>query len=328
MPTTLSSQPRDMMSELLARMRISCVQFRRIALDPGTGVSFSNTTGRGQSHFVARGQVWLRSASGIVHAAASGDAILIPHGGAHAVLAEPDTPATGVAALDLAALPSGDDAGKPVVFSYCMDFDLDGMQPLLAAMPEVMLAGMLLANAPEIGPILGAMEREAASAQAGQAGILTRLAEVLASLTVRAWVAGGCVNEESAAAGWLAALRDPRLAPAILAMHTQPGYNWTVESLARTAGSSRSVFAQRFLEATGIAPLRYLTALRMRLAVRSLERERQAVDVVAAQLGYGSLAAFSRAFKRAVGTTPGAVRAGSAWGRLGGNPVPSPQRRS
>lgn len=305
------SQSAALMNELLVGMRLAGVQFRRLVLAPGTGISFSNTTGRGQFHFVGRGAVWLRTASGTVHAVTAGDAMLVPHGGAHAVMAESNTPMAGVAPLDLAALPLPDDPGLPVVYSYCMDIDLGGMQPLVAAMPEVMLAGTLLANAPEITPILGAMEREAMHAQAGQAGILARLAEVLASLTVRGWVAGGCVDRHGVAAAWAGALHDPRLSRAIVDMHKDPGRNWTVETLATAAGTSRSVFAQRFLQATGVSPLRYLTELRMRLAVQRLGRDRQAVEVVAAQLGYGSLAAFSRAFKRTVGTSPGAVRAGA-----------------
>jgi AraC-like DNA-binding protein len=305
-----SSTSNDLISELLLGMRLSGVQFRRSLLDAETGVGFSNTAGRGQFHFVGRGPVWLRSASGVVHVLASGDAMLVPHGGPHAMLPAPATPATAVAPLDLAAPVQEDDGRSPVIFSYCMEFDLGGMQPLVGAMPEVMLVSTLLANAPEISPMLDAIEREAMSVQAGHAGILARLAEVLAALTVRAWVAGGCVNEDGAAAGWIGALQDPRLSSAIVMMHKDPGRNWTVETLAQEAHSSRSVFAQRFLAATGVAPLRYLTELRMRLAVHSLSRERKAVETVAAQLGYGSLAAFSRAFKRTVGTSPGAVRAG------------------
>lgn len=95
---------------------------------------------------------------------------------------------------------------------------------------------------------------------------------------------------------------------AIVAMHRQPDRDWTVAQLAKEASSSRSVFARRFLLATGVSPLRYLTELRMRLAVRKLSREGQSVEEVASQLGYGSLAAFSRAFKRTVGVSPGACR--------------------
>ena len=92
-------------------------------------------------------------------------------------------------------------------------------------------------------------------------------------------------------------------------MHKHPGRSWTVASLASEAGQSRSVFAQSFLHATGVSPLRYLTDLRMRLALLSLSRERQPIETIASQLGYGSLAAFSRAFKRSVGVSPGTIRA-------------------
>lgn len=72
---------------------------------------------------------------------------------------------------------------------------------------------------------------------------------------------------------------------------------------------SRSVFAERFLAATGMTPVRYLTELRMRLAAQWIARDRETIEAVAYRLGYGSLAAFSRAFKRVVGKPPGAVRA-------------------
>lgn len=83
--------------------------------------------------------------------------------------------------------------------------------------------------------------------------------------------------------------------------------NFFGTSLAKEAGCSRSVFAGRFQQATGMTPLRYLTELRMRLATERLNKG-HAVEKVAFDLGYGSLAAFSRAFKRTVGHSPGALR--------------------
>jgi len=148
------------------------------------------------------------------------------------------------------------------------------------------------------------MERESLTRQAGYAGILARLADVVAALIVRGWVACGCGN----ANGWVQVLRDPKLARAIYAMHQQPGVNWKVEELAREAGTSRSVFAERFLAATGTTPARYLTELRMRLAVQYISDEGQTLEKVAFRLGYSSLAAFSRAFKRITGKAPGALR--------------------
>ncbi|MNP49013.1 Urease operon transcriptional activator [compost metagenome] len=157
---------------------------------------------------------------------------------------------------------------------------------------------------PEIHPLLEAMERESMTRQVGFAGILARLADVVAALIVRGWVEAGCGK----ATGWIQVLRDPRLSRAIYAMHQQPGVNWSVAELAKEAGTSRSVFAERFLSATGTTPAKYLTELRMRLAIQYIGQENQAIETVALRLGYGSLAAFSRAFKRIVGQSPGALR--------------------
>ena len=106
----------------------------------------------------------------------------------------------------------------------------------------------------------------------------------------------------------MAALRDPRLARAILALHRQPGRNWTVEELALECHSSRSVFAERFQATIGTPPLRYATELRMHLASQWLGQGRLPVETVAQRLGYASQAAFSRAYKRITGQTPGVSR--------------------
>lgn len=86
-----------------------------------------------------------------------------------------------------------------------MELELGGMQPLVAAMPEVLRVSTLLETSPEICPMLDAMERESLTLQPGHIGILARLAEVVAALIVRSWGAGGC----GGAKGWLSALEDP-----------------------------------------------------------------------------------------------------------------------
>jgi AraC-like DNA-binding protein len=126
----------------------------------------------------------------------------------------------------------------------------------------------------------------------------------VSAFIVRGWVECGCGD----ATGWVEALRDPKLGKVILALHRDPGKNWTVAELAAEMGSSRSVFAERFLAVTGMTPVRYLTELRMRLAAQWISHDRASIETVAYRLGYGSLAAFSRAFKRIVGQPPGALR--------------------
>jgi transcriptional regulator GlxA family with amidase domain len=69
----------------------------------------------------------------------------------------------------------------------------------------------------------------------------------------------GLKQAAAKATGWVQVLRDPRLSRAIYAMHQQPGLNWSVAELAKEAGTSRSVFAERFLAATGTTPAKYLS---------------------------------------------------------------------
>jgi len=88
------------------------------------------------------------------------------------------------------------------------------------------------------------------------------------------------------------------------AMHLQPAHAWTVETLAETAAMSRSIFSDRFTAVVGISPLRYLTRWRLTIAADLLRAGTLKVTDVAHGAGYGSEAAFSRAFKAQFGYPP------------------------
>jgi AraC-like DNA-binding protein len=109
-------------------------------------------------------------------------------------------------------------------------------------------------------------------------------------------------------AGWLRALGDPRIAPALRLMHGDPARSWHLEELAKECAMSRTSFAFHFRTVAGRAPLTYLGEWRMHLAERSLRDERIPVSVVARSLGYTSESAFSNAFKRFSGKSPTAYR--------------------
>ncbi|MRW84954.1 helix-turn-helix domain-containing protein [Pseudoduganella sp. FT26W] len=108
--------------------------------------------------------------------------------------------------------------------------------------------------------------------------------------------------------GWLRALGDPRLAPALRLMHGEPARSWHLDQLAKACAMSRTSFAVHFRTVAGVAPLTYLTAWRMRLAERALREEITPVAVLARTLGYTSESAFSTAFKRVNGSSPKAFR--------------------
>ncbi len=109
-------------------------------------------------------------------------------------------------------------------------------------------------------------------------------------------------------AGWLRALGDPRIAPALRLMHCDPGRGWHLDELAKACAMSRTTFAFHFKRATGVAPLTYLTEWRMCLAERALREEASPVAVLGQSLGYTSESAFSNAFKRVIGHSPRAYR--------------------
>ena len=88
--------------------------------------------------------------------------------------------------------------------------------------------------------------------------------------------------------GWLRALTDPRIAPALRLMHSDPGRSWQLAELARTVAMSRTSFSFHFKAAAGVAPLTYLTSWRMRLAERALREESTPVATIARSLGYTS----------------------------------------
>jgi AraC-like DNA-binding protein len=110
-------------------------------------------------------------------------------------------------------------------------------------------------------------------------------------------------------AGWLRALADRRIAPALRLMHGDPARAWHLEELASACAMSRTSFAFHFRTTAGVAPLTYLTEWRMHLAERALRDEKAPVASIARSLGYGSESAFSNAFKRIKGCSPTSYRA-------------------
>lgn len=304
----------DLISELLTGMRLRGVQYRRIQTGPHFGLGFEERPGHAYFHFLAVGSAFLRTRDGTLHELSAGSTVFLPQGESHQILSKEEASFQDIDSFEAAPLgqavsgvstcPSSYPTPSAILFYGCMEFDLGGMHGLGKLMPSAMIANTGAQYYPGLLPILDSMKGEICAGRIGYAGIMARLAEVAAAMIVRGWIESGCGN----ASGLVAALRDPRLARSILALHRQPGYEWTVAELAAQSHLSRSVFAQRFQATLGMSPLRYATELRMGLASQWLSQEKLPIETIAQRLGYTSQAAFSRAYKRLKGQAPGASR--------------------
>jgi AraC-like DNA-binding protein len=264
-------------------------------------------------HLVARGACWANAVGESPIRLKEGDLIVFPQGDPHVLSSAPGmraSPDMSVFVRPTTPLPlvyerggGGDDRARIVCcFLGC---DERPFNPLLTALPRTIYlsgAGTEAASG-WLATLLNIAVRESGSARAGRDNILARMSELMFVEAIRRYIE----TLPPAQTGWLAGLRDPVVGQALAALHGEPATAWTVESLARAVGVSRSVLADRFAEMVGQPPMQYLALWRMQLASRLL-LEGEPVAKVAAAVGYESEAAFSRAFKKLVGEAPAAWR--------------------
>lgn len=185
-------------------------------------------------------------------------------------------------------------------------FEIDALdaQPLLAVLPRLLHLKLDQNRSLAFQSVLELLAAETEAPGLGSEAVISRLFELLFVHAIRAFAS----KPEGPTHGWLAAVADRNLLHAIKAIHAEPERNWTVELLAREAGMSRSAFASRFKAVVGRTPLEYLTQWRIYSATRMIQRRGAALAEVSRNVGYESVAAFNRAFKKETGQTPGAFR--------------------
>jgi len=151
-----------------------------------------------------------------------------------------------------------------------------------------------------LGQFVRLATMESAEKRAGGEGVLAKVSELMFIEVIRRYLADLPPEQ----AGWLAGLRDPFVGKTLSLMHAQPRKAWTIEMLAKEVGLSRSVLAERFADLVGMPPMHYLAKWRMQIAAGLLSAGNTNIASVAAEIGYSSEAAFSRAFKKTVGVSP------------------------
>jgi AraC-like DNA-binding protein len=209
------------------------------------------------------------------------------------------------------------------MLSGALSFDAAAAEPLMAVMPRLVHVRLDEARAHLLQTTLQLIGLETAEDGLGASLVIGRLHDVLFVQAVRAW----CATEHQAV-GWLAGLKDDRLAVSIRAMHGDLARGWTVETLAREAGLSRSTFAATFKAVTGDTPLDYLTRWRMYRAKVLLRGSELGLMEIAERVGYETDTALSRAFRRFEGVAPGEWRRNGRPGRSAKERRAQPRRRT
>jgi AraC-like DNA-binding protein len=261
------------------------------------------------AHFamLSRGNCWL-SVEGISEPIplTGGDCLLLARGISYALRDSPQTRPRSfreiVPRLNNNVAHYGGGGAPTTVVCGTLSFDRASLKPITQLLPSFILIKAEQARTLALHDTLQALASEMAEQAPGSEVVATRLAEVLFIQALRAHIAS---EVEWRNKGWLRAIFDPQMGTALSAIHNSVNTSWTVESLAKAAGMSRSAFAAHFKELLGQTPLEYVTEWRMQKAMQLLqERDKKLIDV-ARSVGYESDAAFSKAFKRVVGASPG-----------------------
>lgn len=180
-----------------------------------------------------------------------------------------------------------------------VDFDGGATHPLVQGLPTVIV--LPLDEIAALRPALDLLFAEVDNVRCGHPLLADRLFEVVLIQVLR-WMLDHPARLPLPP-GLLPGLSDERLARALVAVHQEPGGAWTLQTMATTATMSRSAFAQRFRDVVGTTPVDYLTEWRLTIAQEQL-RAGVAVGTIAAELGYASASAFSRAFAQRLGRSP------------------------
>ncbi len=263
------------------------------------------------SHFVAQGHMRLQPEGGDAIDVGAGEIVLLPHNSAHTFGSELSP--TPVPAGEIIQPPQdgglarivygGGGAATQLLCGY-LGCDTP-FSPLLSALPAVLKVNVR--STPSGAWIESSFRFAASEIAAGRLGsttVIAKLSELLFVEAVRQFVAGLPAQRR----GWLAGLRDPHIGRALAVLHARPTEAWTADSLATEVGMSRSVFAGRFSSLVGQPPMQYLAMWRMHLAAQYLREGRGSLAQIGAAIGYDSEAAFSRAFRRQFGVSPGGWR--------------------
>lgn len=304
-------EQRDPLTEALYQVRMSGAFYSWTEASGDGSVAMPEVPTTLSFHVVSRGTAYLEVDGEDPVAVRAGEMALVPRGIGHCVSTSVGARLLGSAEElpqtmlgdHFSVLRIGPDDVPPHLSMLCgvISFDSPGAQQVLDVLPRIIRVDSR--DRPVMAALVPLLSSEVVDPRPGGEAVATRLADVLVIETVRAWLA----SDPDVQTGWLAALRDPEIGAVLAVIHREPGRPWTLGELAATAAMSRSAFAARFTAVAGVPAMKYVAQWRMRAARHRLAAG-DTVASVALAFGYGSEAAFSRAYARTTGETPGRVR--------------------
>ena len=302
----------DLLSDVIGALKLRASSYYRAELNGAFALRVPHRPRLVRFHLVLRGEIQVATASSSDRVTVrAGDVFLVTMGAPHTLMDEPGrTPVDLEDAKREVGFRPGDQLywgeGPHKATLMCGEFSgvTELFHPVFGSLPT--LVHTPIEDEDELitlAEILDLVDREARNARLGWLAVANRLSEIVMIRVLRSWV-----HRHPTALKPLSVLRHVRLKKALKVIHDRPEEYWTVQSLAEVAGMSRTSFATEFSERMGTSPMQYLTSWRMEVARSLLHSGDLTLTEVAEQVGYGSQASFTKAFREIVGMPPGAYR--------------------
>ena len=298
----------DPLSDVIALLRPGAAMSKPISGRGRWGVRYAAHDAPGFT-IILEGECWLSFDGNEPMRVRKGDFLLLPSTPSFTLSSHPGIACTLGNPME-APVRHGEQEGDPDFVSLGGTFRIEQANAplLLALLPSLIYIPASGGRSERLSRLIELIMDECGHDDPGKEMVLHRLLEVLLVEALR-WRG---IGADDARAGLLNGMRDPLLARVLRTMHADVRANWTVAALAKIAGLSRSAFAARFGEVLGCGPIEYLARWRMALAKDSLLRGAKTLDRIADEIGYESASAFSTAFRKRLGISPGKFARASA----------------
>ncbi|KQV17452.1 AraC family transcriptional regulator [Rhizobium sp. Root1203] len=296
----------DALTDVIRLLRPKTVLLGRMSGSGGWGVQVPEQPGP-TFYFVTEGRCWFQAEGAGVRELKEGDYILSARPTTDTFSSRPgaETVLSDEAFKALHSVEGEVRVGDPEtgtttrILGGLIQCDAANADLLIGLLPRIVYVPASEQSGARLRALVSIIGEEADDTRPGRDAVLCRLIEVMLIETLRREAAAWSPN-----VGLLGGLAHPQLAQALTHIHADVTRGWTVGELARRVGMSRSVFARRFSEAVGVAPVEYLLSWRMALAKDALLSGRGSLEEIAGAVGYRSASAFSTAFSHRVGCPP------------------------